>query len=240
MKRVMEVPWTVRQAVGIFLIAWIGIPLLIWGLLNLLAPVAPLTDHWLKLLESGDIAVSFVIVVINSLVGMLLINRVLKRYGASWQDLGLRKVSIGKAIVLVLGVILAFLLLVAAAFALLSLLFPHFNANQSQVNEFTSPHTTTALRLSFLALVVIPPPIEEIFFRGFIFPALTKRWGIIGGAIITSILFALAHWQLNVSIYTLVLSLLLCFLYYKLRSLWPGIFVHMLNNYVAFTALIHK
>ncbi len=240
MRRVIEVPWSAREAIGVFLVAWIALPLVIWGVLNLLAPILPLAHHWLALINSSDVTASFVLVVIDALVALGLIAWLLKRHGAGWQAVGFRKFKPVKALLLGAGVLLAFLILVAAAFALISVLFPQFNADQSQVNEFTSPTTTGSMRLSFLALVVIPPFIEEITFRGFIFPALTKRWGIIGGAILTSSLFAIAHWQLNVSVYTMLLSLLLCFLYYKLRSIWPGIFVHMINNYIAFAAIMHK
>jgi membrane protease YdiL (CAAX protease family) len=70
------------------------------------------------------------------------------------------------------------------------------------------------------------------------FPALADRLGPVIGAIITSLLFGLAHFQLNVSVYTVVLSLLLCMMYWRLRSIWPGIAFHMLNNYLVFLTLI--
>ncbi len=88
--------------------------------------------------------------------------------------------------------------------------------------------------------MLIPPIIEETVFRGFIFPAFSKRFGVIIGALLSSLLFGFAHLQYNVGVYTVVLGLLLCLLYIKLRSIVPGIFLHMLNNYLAFVALTHK
>ncbi len=94
--------------------------------------------------------------------------------------------------------------------------------------------------LSLWALVIIPPIIEEIVFRGFMFPAFAKRFGVVLGAVVSSLLFAVAHLQLNVSVYTFILGLLLCFLYVRLGSTIPGIGIHMLNNYLAYMALNQK
>ena len=240
MRQVIDVPWKASQAIGVFVASWIGAPLVAVLLLRLLAVFSPQAQTIIHRLSSSDVTTNFILVLLDALVGLWLVKRILDHYHLGWTAVGLRKVNIGKALMYLGGAFAAFLILVAGAFAFVSLLFPHFNANQAQVNDFTQPQTSQSLRLSFLALVIIPPFIEEIVFRGFIFPALTKRWGITGGAILTSILFGIAHWQLNVSVYTLILSLLLCFMYYKLRSIWPGIFLHMLNNYIAFAALIHK
>jgi membrane protease YdiL (CAAX protease family) len=239
-KKFIDVPWKISEAITVFFVSWVGLPLIIGIGLGVFSAIVGPSSLAGGMITSGDPTASFVVVVLDALVGLWLVRLFLKRYGSSWSDVGLRSVNIGKALLLAGGVLVGFLILVGLSFALISLLFPSFNANQPQVNEFTSPKTSGALRVSFLALVVIPPFIEEIVFRGFIFPALTKSWGVIGGAIITSLLFAVAHWQLNISLYTLILSLLLCMLYYKLRSLWPGIFIHMINNYLAFMALVHK
>lgn len=239
-KQVIDVPWSASQAIAVFVASWIGVPVVVVGLLRVLATFLPSAQTIIHRLSASDVTTNFILVVLDALVALWLVKRILDKNELGWSAVGLRRVNPIKAVLFLVGALLGFLVLVAVVFGIVGLLFPHFNANQAQVNDFTQPHTSEALRLSFFALVVVPPFIEETIFRGFIFPALTKRWGIIGGAIITSLLFAVAHWQLNVSVYTLVLSLLLCFMYYKLRSIWPGIFLHMINNYLAFMALIHK
>lgn len=239
-RRVIDVPWSAAQAIGVFMASWIGMPLLVVGVLKALTLVTPQAQVILNRLSNNDVTASFILVALDALVGLWLVKRLLDRYHVGWREVGLRSVNLGKALVYVAAALLGFLVLVAVAFAMVSWLFPHFKSDQAQVNEFTQPHNAQALRLSFLALVVIPPFIEEVIFRGFIFPALSKRLGIIGSAVATSILFALAHWQLNVSVYTMILSLLLCFMYYKLRSIWPGIVLHLINNYLAFAAIMHK
>jgi membrane protease YdiL (CAAX protease family) len=137
------------------------------------------------------------------------------------------------------AILIAFMVAANALLWLVSTLVPTFDANQAQENEFigaAGAHPSLAL----VALVLMPPILEETIFRGFMFPALAKRVGVMGGAILSSILFGIAHWQANIGIYTFVLGLLLCFMYVRLRSIVPGILLHMLNNYLALIALTTK
>jgi membrane protease YdiL (CAAX protease family) len=91
--------------------------------------------------------------------------------------------------------------------------------------------------LIFLSLVIIPPVCEEVVMRGFLFGKLNKKMKTVAAAICTSLLFAVAHGQLNVGIDTFVLSMVLCFARVNTGSIWTGIFVHMLKNGLAFALL---
>ncbi len=235
-----ETPWRVKDALAVFILSWVGLPILIVVILKALSSVSPVFAHFLTNLASGDITANFIVVAADALVGIALVRLYLQRYGLGWSAVGLRRFKLRQALTYLIGAVLIFLVAVAAVYALVSFLFPHFNANQAQVNDFTRAASPSSRRLSFLALVIIPPFIEEMVFRGFLFPAFAKRFGLISGAVITSVLFGLAHLQLNVSLYTLILSLLLCMMYYKLGSIWPGIALHMFNNYLAYVALLKK
>jgi membrane protease YdiL (CAAX protease family) len=148
-------------------------------------------------------------------------------------------VGVWRAIKYLFGILLLFIVLANLALVLVKLLVPAFNIDQPQDNEFTaSVHTHRSLAL--VALVLLPPIFEETIFRGFIFPALSKRVGIIWGAVLSSMLFGIAHGQPNLFVYTTILGLLLCFMYVRMRSIVPGILLHMLNNYLAFVALSGK
>jgi hypothetical protein len=70
-----------------------------------------------------------------------------------------------------------------------------------------------------------------------VFPALAKRTGLVWGAIFSSALFGLAHGQANLFVYTMILGLVLCFIYVRTKSIVPGIILHMLNNFLAFIVL---
>ncbi len=234
-----KTPWGARQAITVFFWAWIGVPL---GLILLLQQVSfvPVLHHFADSLRRSDLTASFELVIINAVAAVGFVAYYLYRYKLRWRDLGLRRFNIIRAVGYVVLAFILLYVLVGGAYKLIELIFPHFNSAQPQVNEFTKATTPQGRELSFIALVLIPPVIEEIVFRGFMFPALSRRFGVIFGAIATSIFFGIAHLQLNVSVYTIILSLLLCGLYLRLRSIWPGVVFHMLNNYLAFMSLMHK
>ncbi|HSH31755.1 MAG TPA: type II CAAX endopeptidase family protein [Candidatus Saccharimonadales bacterium] len=238
--RAIGVPWNIKDALIVFILAWIGLPLLAIVVLSELAPVLPPVAQLLRAFEAGSLQASFVLVIINAISAFGLVLYYLKRYRSGLSDLGLRRFSLTRAAAYILGTVAAFMVLVPLAFVIISQLFPNFNPDQAQMNEFTQATTPAARRLSFIALVLLPPLVEELVFRGFIFPAFATRWGTTWGAISSSLLFGLAHLQFNVSVYTVVLGLLLCFMYAKLGSIWPGVAFHMLNNYLAFVALGQK
>ena len=53
--------------------------------------------------------------------------------------------------------------------------------------------TTAGAYLMGVLGVLIAPVVEELFFRGFIYPVIARRLGMIGGIAITGALFALLH-----------------------------------------------
>ncbi|HKX73455.1 MAG TPA: CPBP family intramembrane glutamic endopeptidase [Candidatus Saccharimonadales bacterium] len=93
------------------------------------------------------------------------------------------------------------------------------------------------MALAFLALVIVVPIAEELLFRGFIFKGIRSQYSFVVSALAVSVLFGVAHGQLNVGIDTFCLSLVLCYLVEKTNSLWPGILVHALKNAVAFVLI---
>lgn len=231
-----NVPWTWKQGLLVYFGAWIGLPfvlaLVLYGVSDSFAPAKQIMEG----LDRGDVQASFQFLLLDGIAALLLVRYFLTKYKVSWQALGLKPFNLFKAALYILITFIAFIALVAGLFALLSWLVPGFNPNQAQVNEFTT-NASAAPNITLLALVVLPAFLEEVVFRGFIFPALSDRFGVILGVAGSSMLFAVAHLQANVSVYTFVLGCLLSIMYLKLRSIWPGIFLHLLNNYLAFTAL---
>jgi membrane protease YdiL (CAAX protease family) len=232
----LSVPWKGRDALVVFLVPWVILPILALIWLSALSPFVPQVHQFVQALDTDSPTASFGLVILDAVGSFALIAYYLRKYGASIRDLGIRRFNFLKAAATVALTVIGFFILIAIILALVSAFLPGFNPNQAQTNEFT--HVAPQFRLySFLALVVIPPRVEEPVFRGFMFPAFAKRWGLMGGALISSILFGVAHLQANVSVYTLVLGLILCMLYARFGSIIPGIALHMLNNYLAYSAL---
>lgn len=237
----LKVPWKSWEALVVFVLTWIGAPLLILSAFRFAAPYDANIMRFVQGIHSNDITASFQLTVLDALAGLGVIWLVLRKYKVSWGNLGLRKFNVLKSSALIIAMFVVFIAIAYMALILTKVLLPGFDPNQAQVNEFTSAVTGNARIISFLALVVIPPIIEEILFRGFMFPAFAGKLGIFLGALLSSLLFGFAHLQANVGVYTVVLGLLLCYMYKRTGSIIPGITLHMINNYVAFAALMgHK
>ena len=118
------------------------------------------------------------------------------------------------------------------------------DTSQQQQLGFDSVKSTPELVVTFISLVILPPIVEEIVFRGFVFPGLRTRFKFVRAALITGLLFAVPHlfassegllWVAGID--TLLLSFVLCYLREKTGALWAPIALHGFKNAVAFVVL---
>ncbi len=131
-----------------------------------------------------------------------------------------------------------------AALTIIKILIPTINLDQKQQIGFDNV-TNLQLPIVFISLVILPPIMEEIVMRGFLYTGLRQRLTKISAALITSVLFAIAHLQAGsgaallwvAAIDTFILSLILVYLREKTGKLWAPIFLHGLKNLVAFLTL---
>jgi membrane protease YdiL (CAAX protease family) len=89
-------------------------------------------------------------------------------------------------------------------------------------------------------LVCLAAPLaEELFFRGFLFPLLGSRIGVVWGMLVTGGVFSLVHATgspVEALIVLFVLGVGLCAVAYLTRSILPCIGLHALNNAISFSA----
>lgn len=78
--------------------------------------------------------------------------------------------------------------------------------------------------------VIFAPIVEEFFFRGFLFQGFRQRYGWVGGAFLSSVVFGAAHLDLVALIPTSILGFLLAYVYHRSNSVWPGVILHVLIN----------
>lgn len=121
-----------------------------------------------------------------------------------------------------------------------------FKVNTDQAQELGFDHVvgTTNLMLTFASLVILPPIVEEIMFRGFLYGGLRSKLHFIPAAFITSVIFAIPHSAESsqgilwiAAIDTFSLSLVLCYLREKTGAVYAGIGLHAIKNAIAFAAL---
>jgi membrane protease YdiL (CAAX protease family) len=77
---------------------------------------------------------------------------------------------------------------------------------------------------------VLGPVIEEIFFRGFLYSAVKKRFGILAGVLLSAALFSMLHANISGFLPIMILGVLMAFLYEVTGSLVASISVHILHN----------
>lgn len=200
------------------------LPELIFYSISANVALLPLTDNTLN----------FLYIALYDLVVLGIIGLVLYGYGSTWRDLGLNDFKaqfIGKVF---LAFVIYFPLSILLSYVVS--LFVAYDQEQEQALGFAAPIGVEPL-LIFVGLVLLTPFVEEILFRGFIFKGIRKRLSFFWTTLIVSILFAVAHGQVNVGLDTFALSIALCYLREKTDSLWPSILLHMLKNGIAFAFL---
>ncbi len=113
------------------------------------------------------------------------------------------------------------------------------NPSEQQIAElFTTADSQWVLALLALFAVVIAPLFEEVFFRGFLYPALKQRFGIGRGLVLVSAIFALSHAHLPSVVPLFVLALGLGLAYEITGSLLVPIGMHALFNGIMIFKLI--
>ncbi len=161
----------------------------------------------------------------------LVIGLIIKlKYHLSWADVGLRKgiqrnwwfMGINQGILLFL------------VMTIISMVITYFLPYEIPHQQATSIFSTAGnWREKFLCVVlvsVIAPLSEELFFRGFLFPAVNKITGRLPAIFLTSAFFALFHFDIIRFIPIMIMGTWLNFLYIKTGSLFTSMIAHSTWN----------
>jgi len=140
------------------------------------------------------------------------------------------------AVLAVFGALVArgFASLYAGALQLLPVELPGADANP--LSLFPGGGFSTVILV--LVVVVIAPFTEEVVFRGVLLPALGARWGVVGGVLLSSALFAGLHFSAYVFVPIAAAALVFGWLFVRFRSLWPAYLAHATFNGFAVMLLL--
>lgn len=215
-------------------------------LLGIFASMHPWSEQYMDYWLQNSVASQFWYVLFNELIAVALLWGFirLRRYTQVRQTLGLLRPQLKDVGYMLAGAV-AYLILFLTVASLASS-FTSINLEQEQDVGFQAVVGAKELLMAFVSLALLPPLVEELLFRGFLFGGLrrTLRFGIT--ALITSVLFALPHllggrvgegllWVAGLD--TFILSLVLCYLREKTGRLWAGVGLHALKNGLAFWVL---
>lgn len=216
----LSVPWKaadVGAALVVVVTVWVGALLLLWAF-------------------AGTAALGPSVLLFTFIVeGVLLFAAWWfgpRRTRSSLRLLGFRAPAVRRHILLPLGVVVSSLVLGSAYIALV---------NALGLDTLVPPAFPEEIREGgvevpgFLLTVFWGPLAEETFFRGFLFPPLLSRLGLVGATGATSLLFALSHGAVGLLIPVFLMGVLLALLYRHTRSIWSCWMAHALQNAIAFT-----
>lgn len=149
---------------------------------------------------------------------------------ASLKDLGLRYYSILKTL---WYTFLALLGIFAMSFLYVFVMNSFFGieAPTSKVEELVRSGNISS-NILLVVVTIVAPFSEEIFFRGYLYSAFKKAWGVNAGLFLSSFLFALAHLEIYSFIPIFIIGWILAYIFEKTKSLFPVIFLHAAYNLI--------
>ena len=177
-------------------------------------------------------------------VALVLVNVFLRQHQISWPDaFGFRSTGLGRALLfawLVTLVVLPIALSLGQLSAKLLTIF-HQPVKLQQAVESLQSAVSVSQRFYFgVAAIVVAPFVEEVIFRGILYPAIKQRgfprlalWG-------TSIFFAVTHANLMTLLPLTFLALILTLLYETTNNLLAPIATHSFFNAANFFWLLYQ
>lgn len=236
--------WSPLESIGVTLFIYFIAQ--VFG--SLLASSIPAVFGWnqQKIVSwlSNDAVGQFVIITIIQAISILLLLWFLRRRSATLSSIGLKRKpqwrDIGYALLALIGYFVSYIIISNVAKSLI----PALNLDQEQQLGFNNV-SSWQLPLVFISLVILPPIVEEIMTRGFLYTGLKKGLPHLPAVLITSSIFAIAHLQAGsgqpllwvAAIDTFVLSLFLIYLRDKTNNLWASMTLHGLKNLIAFLSI---
>jgi membrane protease YdiL (CAAX protease family) len=152
------------------------------------------------------------------------------------RELGLRVPGVRAIAIAVVGAIL--MAIVADGGASLIDKFAHVEHQQEAVEIFRALHDRTTIAIFAAFAVLFAPFAEETIFRMFFFNFGLRYGGFTGGAIVSGVLFGLAHGDLYEALPLALGGVILCYVYYSTRNAVAPMISHALFNALSIVALL--
>lgn len=220
-------PWGVGEALIIFALSFMAASAVTFGLYMVLRELVSTTT-------AAFLLIFFSSVVLYALLLGGTFYSVKVRHKSTVSALGLKMDGLGRGLAWGLG--LGLPLFVGAI--LLAYLSEQVLRNTNtpdmvsrSVNKISSGNVSAALVfLLFVTLVLLAPLCEEIFFRGYLYPALRNRMDRQPAMLLNGVLFAAAHFEVIGFLPRFLLGYGLCYMYERRHNLVGPITGHALYN----------
>lgn len=223
-----ETPWTGEMTWEVIIIGFFTFSQLILPLFfSFLFQIFKINPAQLNLRgQAIDILVSYLLMAIVGLGILFLYVKEFNPLPKDWFKFELK----GKAFLWGIGGYLIALPLVV----LISLINQQFWQGQGGSNPLLflalKAQDQVVLTIFFITASILAPIFEEIMFRGFLLPSLTRHFSAWNSILISSLIFATAHLSLSEILPLTMLGIVLGFVYTRSRNLLSSILLHSLWN----------
>lgn len=208
-----NVPWNLKAVLSIHILRLLVGLLLVRVLYPLIFVVTP-----------------FVVEVTDRVVVLILVYLTVRSCNGNFKNLGLSLKNITANVVQ--GLLVGFLLLGVSVFSekLYTTVLFLTPSQHPLLGQVESAVSWRDLASPIFLAGVLAPLTEEILYRLFTFLPMKERWGFWGGAIASSLIFALMHFNLYWLGEMIVVGVGLSFVYYWTGSLISAIIAHSVIN----------
>ncbi|KAI4372615.1 hypothetical protein MLD38_010823 [Melastoma candidum] len=117
-------------------------------------------------------------------------------------------------------------------------ILPSTPVTLSSVEQSILAGDPVAMALYAIVVTICAPVWEEVVFRGFLLPSLTRYMPVWCAIIVSSVVFALAHFNVQRMLPLIFLGLVMGVLFTRSRNLVPSMLLHSLWNAFVFASLI--
>ncbi|GMI76437.1 snowy cotyledon 4 [Hibiscus trionum] len=231
------VPWTAETILQVMLL-WVAA---FWFIGSWVVPFAAHMAGFSKesLSFRGQALFSLVTDVTEGLAGIAILHRCLSQFHplpSDWFKFSLR----GKWLVdVALGCLMFPLVNRLSQFNLNLLpLMPSTPVTLTSVEQSILARDPVAMALYAIVVSICAPVWEEIVFRGFLLPSLTKYMPVWCAILVSSVAFALAHFNVQRMLPLIFLGMVMGVAFARSRNLLPSMLLHSLWNGFVFLDLM--
>ena len=108
------------------------------------------------------------------------------------------------------------------------------NLVSKEIYNISEQYSTT---ISLLIVAIFIPIVEELLFRGFFYDTIKIISNNIVAIILSSLIFAIAHWDLRQCLYAFFAGLFLGYIKYKYNNVAYTIIMHLVMNAISLIAI---
>ena len=168
------------------------------------------------------------------IIGFVLAYFIVNKYKQSFfRSLGINLKNLFQGVLLGWASYISFLPLLFVTLLIslgLSTFFKMAPEENPLLNVFSIEGRPWLLFYFVLCICFIGPIVEELFFRGFLYPALRKKVGAVLSILLSAALFSLLHMTFVGFLSIFFLGILLAYVYERSGSLLPSITIHIIHN----------